>query len=122
MTALRRGSLFGPPIIYCGLIFLLSHQPQLPDTPGGDKLAHVVAYLVMGVLFSRAAAGSTRWSSPVVFVVAAMLAALYGVSDEWHQSFVPGRDASLGDVLADTVGALLGSAVAWPMFVRRDPT
>jgi VanZ family protein len=121
MTAMRRGSLWGPPLVYCGLIFFLSHQSQLPGTPGGDKLAHIVAYLIMGLLFFRAVDGTTGWSPPRVFVLAAALATLYGVSDEWHQAFVPGRDASLADVLADTIGGLLGSAIAWPMFRRRDP-
>ena len=113
--------MFGPPLLYCGLIFFISHQPQLPDTPGGDKLAHVLAYLVMGGLFFRAGAGATRWTPRVVFGIATILAALYGVSDEWHQSFVPGRDPSVADVLADTVGGALGALLAWPVFAPRDP-
>jgi VanZ family protein len=40
-------------------------------------------------------------------------AVLYGVSDEWHQSFVPGRDPSWDDLATDAVGAVAGAVAAW---------
>jgi VanZ family protein len=52
-----------------------------------------------------------------VFSTAALAAVLYGLSDEVHQSFIPGRDASVGDVVADALGALLGAA-AWVVGCR----
>lgn len=109
----RRLWLFGPPVLHCGLIFYLSHQPDLPSTPGGDKTAHLIAYAVMGILFVRAFYFGTGWRPVVLILVAFVVSVLYGVSDELHQSFVPGRDPSLGDVLADTAGALLGSVGAF---------
>ncbi len=45
----------------------------------------------------------------IVYIVSVLFCSLYGLSDEWHQSFVPGRDASLGDWLADTIGAVLAA-------------
>lgn len=42
---------------------------------------------------------------------AALLAALYGVTDEWHQRFVPGRSYEYADMLADAVGAASATAV-----------
>jgi VanZ family protein len=42
------------------------------------------------------------------FAVAMLLTVLYGATDEFHQAFVPGRYATIGDVLADSIGALLG--------------
>ncbi len=95
---------------YAGFIFYLSEQPQLPSTPGGDKTAHVVAYAVLGGLLAWALA--PRWPAGWRTVAAALLAAAYGVFDEWHQSFVPGRDASGADMLADLVGSVFG-AVAY---------
>jgi VanZ family protein len=44
-----------------------------------------------------------------VAVLAAALAGAYGVTDEWHQTFTPGRDASLADVVKDLAGAVLGA-------------
>ena len=46
------------------------------------------------------------------FVLAAAAASAYGVTDEWHQSFVPNRDGNVGDWLADTAGAAVGAAGA----------
>jgi prolyl oligopeptidase len=104
---LRTLHLFGPPIAWCAAIFFLSDQSELPATPGGDKTAHLVAYGIMAVLFARAFWFGTRWSLP--FLTAAVVSAVYGASDELHQSFVPGRDASLGDLIADAIGSGLGA-------------
>jgi len=68
-------------------------------------VAHAVLYAVLGASLARGAR-KAAWSVPGWALV--LLGSLYGVSDEWHQSFVPGRDPSLGDWAADTVGVLLG--------------
>jgi VanZ family protein len=78
--------------------------------PGGDKTAHLCEYAVLGFLLARA----LRRSRPslgggAVVALAALLGAAYGASDEFHQSFVPERTASLGDLAADGTGALLGA-------------
>ena len=54
---------------------------------------------------------------PFLFMMALSLGVLYGVSDEWHQSFVPNRRASAQDVAADGLGVFLG-ALTW---VKRNP-
>ena len=46
------------------------------------------------------------------------IATLYAASDEWHQSFVPSRSASIVDVLIDCVGAMCGAF--WFEWHRRD--
>ncbi|MEE2902701.1 MAG: VanZ family protein [Myxococcota bacterium] len=99
----------GPWIVYCGLIFWLSHQPSLPGTPGGDKIAHFIAYFIMGGLFLRALALSFRWKRRALVLMAAVIGSLYGVSDEFHQSFIPGRFAALDDVVADMMGSIFGA-------------
>ena len=68
------------------------------------------AYLVFALLIARALAGGLGRVLPGRAVaITTLLATLYGASDEWHQSFVPGRDASAGDVAKDLGGALTGA-------------
>ncbi len=102
------------------MIFWLSSLSNVPGTERvWDKLLHAGGYAGLGVLALRAFHGGLerpRWL-PTLSAAAAVVA--WGISDEIHQSFVPGRDASAADVLADAVGFLLAVAVvaAW---VRRD--
>jgi VanZ family protein len=65
-----------------------------------DKVAHFCTYALLGFFLTRAS-GSRR--------IGFGLAALYGVVDEIHQSFVPLRDASLWDWVADALGSSLGA-------------
>jgi VanZ family protein len=94
---------------YMSLIFYLSSQnfslPKLPTN--SDKVIHAFIYFPLAFLLYRSLrnCGINRY----IFVLAVVLAGIYGLSDEFHQSFVPGRDASLGDAAADFAGALLGS-------------
>lgn len=80
--------------------FLSRILAQLPA--GADKVGHAGAYAVLGALLTLAT--GRVW-------VAVLLATLFGVSDEIHQYFVPGRAADVLDVVADGVGALLGALV-----------
>lgn len=94
---------------YMGLLFFLSSREKfgfiLPSD--SDKIVHALAYIPLGLLFYRSliASGIRKY----VFVTASLLALLYGITDEIHQIFVPGRDASIGDVIADAFGAFTGS-------------
>jgi VanZ family protein len=96
-----------------GLIFLLSGQSKLPTLPtlfGIDKVQHIGAYAVFGLLLLRA----TALTGLKPYIRSFIIGALYGASDEFHQSFVPGRDMSGFDWLADVAGlaiALLAVAV-----------
>jgi VanZ family protein len=112
-----RAWLWGPVVAYCALIFGLSSMSSVPTIPGvvvWDKLAHAVLYLGLGVLLTRAlsngAVGPGWW--PVVFAVIG-LSGLYGLSDEFHQLFVPTRQFDLKDLAADVVGAGLGAGAWW---------
>jgi VanZ family protein len=77
--------------------------------PYFDKLLHFVAYALLGALFLRAFKTS-RIKNKVKFmlILSVLLSSLYGISDEIHQYFIPYRDADLMDVLADTLGGILG--------------
>lgn len=113
-TDMRRAVLFWViTFSYMLLIFLVSSRRSidLPHIPAGfDKVLHLCAYMVLAFLFSL----SLRQSGirKYVFLLAILLTSVYGISDEIHQSFVPGRDPSFGDLLADAVGAFGGSLAA----------
>jgi VanZ family protein len=96
-------------LFYMAGIFYLSHQPTVPlpeRFPHQDKVFHFLAYWILGFLLAHAA---SRGGTKRRFWFAFSCAALYGVSDEIHQYFVPGRDASVGDWVADAIGAWFGA-------------
>ncbi|MBX2812924.1 MAG: VanZ family protein [Myxococcales bacterium] len=103
--------MFTPPIVYCAWLWWLSSGPV--HIPGGanDLLVHFLAYGVLGALFTRAFWFTSDWSLWRVGLYSWLWAAGYGVVDEFHQSFVAGRHASVLDGLADAAGALAGVIV-----------
>jgi VanZ family protein len=117
---MRHLLLWGPPLIYMGLIFLLSSQSApLPEvtTIVWDKLLHLVEYGVLAVLFYRAFTGEAiNWLAAAL--LALIVTSLYAASDEWHQAFVPLRTSDLDDWIADTAGAAL-AIVAYAAIARR---
>ncbi|MCC7032400.1 MAG: VanZ family protein [Acidobacteria bacterium] len=105
-------------------IFALSSQATPPGaslTP--DWVQHGVAYAGLSLVSLRATAGG-RWSGVGggSVLLAWGIAVLYGVSDEWHQSFVPGRMADVRDVIADALGAALGLAAGWAWSIIKRPS
>ncbi len=78
----------------------------MPNIPNIDKLAHFLIYalLAAAVLYAFPAPVRRRRAG-FVGVLVILLCALYGITDEFHQSFIPGRSVSGWDLLADTVGA-----------------
>ena len=114
--------LWGPVALQMVLIFGASSISDLRALPGGisDKSGHGIGYAILGAVLVRALAGGrlngVTWRRAGLAV---LLATLYGVSDEFHQAFVPGRSPDRLDVLADCVGAavavvvIAGVARAW---------
>lgn len=101
-----------PLIAYSALIVFQSHYPapeSIPRLPYFDKLLHTGGYGLLGLLFCRAyRSGWPTASGPSLARCAVLSAALFGLSDEIHQSFVVFRTADAWDVLADAVGGALG--------------
>ncbi len=99
-----------PAIAVASGIFWFSHQPasDLPGT-GFDKIQHAIAYGVLAATLWFGQAGRLLALQGALKrgVTTVVVAALYGLSDELHQSFIAGRDPSLMDWVADVVGALL---------------
>lgn len=74
------------------------------------KLGHWGEYFVLAVLIARALNAQTQRQSQLRRAASAIaIATLYAASDEWHQSFVPSRSASIVDVLIDCFGAIAGA-------------
>jgi VanZ family protein len=108
---------------YCLLIFIQSAFPtpgDLPGIPGMDKLAHLLIYLLLSLLFCRAY-GLTfpRLAVRTLLLLAWLSTALYGASDELHQAFVAARSADLLDWFADAAGAALGAGLHLRLVRRR---
>jgi VanZ family protein len=112
----RRLTLWGPAVAYAAAIFVASSFSRVPEPPGGltDKHVHVAVYAGLAILILRALAGG-HWRAATAgrCAAAAVLAVLYGGSDEWHQSFVPGRSADRLDLAADAAGAVGAAGLAW---------
>jgi VanZ family protein len=95
---------WGAVVLWMGLIYALSAQPALPSAPAPlldlivKKLGHMIEYAILTVLLGEALPSR---STPLAWA----LAVLYAMTDEYHQTFVPGRNGCLGDVLIDAVGA-----------------
>lgn len=105
---------WGPVCAYAGIIFYLSSlshpEEHLPIVSRfSDKVLHAIEYAVFGALCYWALQGTLnvswrRWAMPMAIA----LASFYGMTDEFHQSFVPFRYSHVLDWVADTVGAGLG--------------
>lgn len=110
-------SLWLPVIAYMAMLFVFSSFSTLPSPPG-DLSAydmHIAAYAGLGALTARAVAKGLRHVSWRAVAGAIVIAALYGISDEYHQMFVPGRSFDVLDMLADAIGAIVGASAvgAW---------
>jgi len=102
-----------PVVGYAALIFYSSSLPaeEIPLLFNyQDMVFHIIEYAVFALLFSRAIKAyypkflyQKRFWLVLVFCVA------YALSDEFHQAFVPGRDACLGDVAYDGIGVIISN-------------
>ena len=81
-----------------------------------------MVYAVLGALVARGFGGGTLRAVTLPRAwVAVLVATMYGVSDEWHQAFVPTRTADALDIAADAAGALIGSGAAWAWSIYFHP-
>jgi VanZ family protein len=99
------------------MVFGLSSLSTLPTPPAGLSFydVHVVTYAGLGALTARATGhglDDVSWSAVLGAIV---ISTLYGVSDEYHQMFVPGRSFDVLDMVADAIGSVAGATAvgAW---------
>jgi len=108
-------NLWGPVALYAAVIFYTSSQPDiaLPAVFEGQAI-HPIEYTVLGILIVRALAGGlpARIALSTALLGVALTTA-YGLTDEFHQMFVPGRYADWNDIVADAIGGAIGATVCW---------
>lgn len=104
------------PLAIAGLIIAASSRSQVagPSLPHIDKVVHFSIYGLLATTLCRIGQG---WRAGLW---ALALASAFGVTDEWHQAFVPGREPSVADWIADTLGAATAVAlyVGWGWYRR----
>lgn len=96
-------------VIFCQSSFATPHV--LPAWPHKDKVLHGVVYGLLATLWVRAfnTLEGFHGRRRLLMITGIALATLYGLSDEWHQSFVAARTADPADLLADFCGSIAGS-------------
>ena len=108
-----------PVLLWMGVIFVASSQPKLPFVVNKTvdfitkKAGHVTEYGVLAFLLWRAISKGRGWPALPSFGGAFTLSLLYAISDEFHQTLVPGRTGRLSDVGFDALGMLLALGLVW---------
>lgn len=103
-----------PMLMYMLLIFWISSLSRISTPDLGfqtqDKLYHFFFYAIFGYLIGRAFYYQKK--APFLhvhyFILGIIFGAVYALSDEFHQNFVIGREMSMGDFIADTLGVIAG--------------
>ena len=107
---------WGPAALIMAVIFIASAIPgsDLPEFGGLDVFAkkggHMLGYALLAIAYFRAL-NNGKNTTRSQFLIAACLAGLYAISDEFHQSYVPGRNASPWDICIDVIGGIVGLAL-----------
>lgn len=123
MTVVTRMLRMAPMLMTMGAIFYFSHMAgdelDFPTFFGADKIAHLSEYGLLALSTLPLFSFSSKKDRPLLIIGVMLITCLgYGILDEFHQSFVPGRDVSGADLLADCCGALL-AGLLWLWFSRR---
>ena len=111
-----------PVLIWAGFIFWFSSIPDLKSGIEQDlilrKIAHILEYAILCFLLIRALV-KEKISFVKTLILAVIIAFLYSISDEYHQTFVQGRQGSLKDIGIDSIGIFL-MAILWYYKVKRN--
>ncbi|XQY91663.1 VanZ family protein [Metabacillus sp. HB246100] len=114
------------PLLYMGVIWTLSSFPAdaIVETPFSfDDLLkeslHLIEFAILYWLIAFALKAHNKWSERAS-IFAAIIAILYGLTDEIHQSFVPERSATIIDFVKDTTGVLISYYVAKRIWFKRE--
>jgi hypothetical protein len=111
---------WGPALVLMGIIFFISSFPSasVPNYGAVDfwvkKSGHFLGYTALAIAYCHA----LGVEEPAQGRIAWLLALLFAISDEFHQSFVPGRSAWIVDIIIDALGALFGSLI-WLIINRK---
>ncbi len=112
MAYKKKFKIWLPSLIWMITIFIFSNQPI--NKPGVSfswidfifkKICHFGEYTILYLLIFKAT-GKKSIIKPLILTL------LYALTDEWHQTFIPGREGTLRDVGFDAFGAVLGLILA----------
>jgi len=123
MTILSKARFWTPPILWMLVIFSFSSIPQVATTQiywqdfALKKTAHMIEYAVLAVLLFRALR-SEKIGVKKSALIAFLFSAFYGMTDEFHQGFTPGREPHIRDVVFDTIGAGIGTYYLWKLLPK----
>lgn len=107
-----------PPIFWMAIIFFLSSRPTIKTTEIYwqdfivKKTAHFIEYAILSFLYIRAFLAS-EVSRKKSFLLAFLISLVYAISDEYHQSFIPGREPRVRDVIIDSMGAIFAIYIVY---------
>ncbi|MEK7188482.1 MAG: VanZ family protein [Patescibacteria group bacterium] len=113
-----------PPLIWGGVIFLFSSLARVrtSDIYWQDfllkKSAHIIEYAILTILLYRAFRNSQVKGAKRAMIYSILISIFYSITDEIHQSFVPGRESRIRDVVFDTIGASLAIYVIWKLLPK----
>jgi VanZ family protein len=104
------------PMAWCAVLFLLSSIPDFSSpvrlSRWDDKWGHILIYMPLGFFLMRALSDSRPGRQPKLLLI---VTTAYGITDEVHQYFVPGRMMDWRDAVADGLGVWLGSLLYFGM-------
>lgn len=108
--------------MYWVILFIATSIPadRMPAVGVGDKFSHFFAYLVLSALMYLAFSMQEKYevlkNNPAT--MAAVIASVYGIFDEFHQMYIPGRSAELLDLVADIMGAIAGVLLVRQIYLK----
>lgn len=108
-----------PVVVWAGVIFLFSTLVVVKSPEFNlldfiiKKSAHFIEYAILALLFYRALTNTTGVSKAKARMLALLFIVFYGISDEYHQSFTPGRQPTVRDVLIDSLGGATSLFLIW---------
>lgn len=112
-----------PVALWAIFIFILSSVPgkNIPEfqIPNFHKLVHLIEYAVLGFLLIRAFMKSVFDRSFIILaLVSIIIIIFFALSDEWHQSFIPGRNCDLSTVLFDIISSAIGIFLYKKIYIK----
>jgi peptidoglycan/LPS O-acetylase OafA/YrhL len=107
---------------WAGVIFYLSSLPGVDIPPlffGNDKLLHALVFGILGFFIPGAMKTTPDGYRPFQPWLVVIVVTVYGVLDEFHQHFVPGRSPDIYDVMSDAAGGMLGVWLFYRLVMTR---
>ena len=114
MTRVPKAVFWIPALLWAGLTSFLSMIPRVgPSSETAEhKIGHIAVFATLAATLMWALRRGHAWRPSKSLMLAFLITAVYGASDEWHQKYVPGRSCEFSDVVLDTVAGAV-ALFAW---------